>query len=143
MLRQHGDYQIDDSTERIDFARVTQWLAGTYWSPGISREIVETAAENSAVLVGAYLRDEQVGYLRVISDKTSFAWVADVYVDEAHRRRGIALAMMRFVLEHPELTAPRKWMLGTRDAHAVYRAAGFGPLDKPDNAMIYRPKRAE
>src|SRR5690242_8716337 len=117
MLRQHGDYEIDDALSRIDFARVTRWLAGTYWSPDISRELVEKGAANSALVVGAYMNDQQVGYLRVVSDKTSFAWVADVYVDEAHRRRGIALAMVKFALEHPEHAAPRKWMLGTRDAH--------------------------
>src|SRR5437762_19427 len=83
--------QIDDRFERVDFARVHAWLSGTYWAQGVSQHNVEKAARNSAIVVGAYLDSEQVGYLRVVSDKTTFAWVGDVFVDERHRRKGVAL----------------------------------------------------
>jgi len=141
MITRLGEYQIDDSRQRIDFPRVQQWLATTYWSPGVTLDMVIRAAENSALLVGAYHDALQVGYLRLVSDKTTFGWVADVYVDEQHRRKGIAVAMVRFAIDHPEFQTLRKWMLGTRDAHPVYAKAGFGQLDKPQNTMLLRGPR--
>jgi GNAT superfamily N-acetyltransferase len=138
MTKSHGPYKISDAVERIDFPCVTAWLATTYWNAGISQVKVEYAASNSSMVVGAYLDDAQLGYLRVVSDKTTFAWLADVYVDEAHRKKGIATAMVRFAVEHPDYRTLNKWMLGTRDAHPVYAAAGFKALDKPQNVMILR-----
>ncbi len=131
---------LDDELARIDFARVHAWLASAYWSPGISREKVERAAQNSSLVVGAYRDSLQVGYLRVVSDKTSFAWICDVYVDEAHRGLGIARAMVRFALAHPDHQGLRRWLLATRDAHGVYGSAGFEPLPEPQRWMIYSPK---
>ena len=135
MISRHGDHEIEESRARFQFSRVHAWLRETYWAHDIEREKVERAFANSALIVGAYRADEQVGCLRVVSDKTTFAWIADVYVDEPHRRKGLALAMTRFALAHPELQGLRKWMLGTRDAHPVYAAAGFKVVDKPQNLM--------
>ncbi len=138
MTNSLGPYKISDALNRIDFPRVTAWLATTYWNAGVSQSKVERAATNSSMVVGAYLDDLQVGYLRAVSDKTTFAWLADVFVDEAHRKKGIATAMVRFAVEHPDYRTLNKWMLGTRDAHPVYAAAGFKPLDKPQNLMCLR-----
>ena len=136
---QHGDYEIDNTFARIDFPRVQTWLAQTYWSPGVGLERVKKAAIGSSLVVGAYLGEAQAGYLRVVSDKTTFAWVCDVYVDEAHRGRGLARAMVNFALEHPEHQGLRRWVLATRDAHGVYREIGFEPLPAPDRWMVYMP----
>lgn len=141
MVRRHDVYEIDDDLARVDFARVQGWLSRTYWNEGVSREVVERAARYSAMVVGAYADGVQVGYLRVVSDRTSFAWVADVYVEEGHRRRGLALAMVRFAVEHPEYSLVRKWMLGTRDAQGVYAKVGFRVVDKPQNLMYLRRER--
>lgn len=140
MIRQHGDYEIDDSFDRIDFDRVHGWLASSYWSPGIAREKVERAAKYSSIVVGAYLNGEQAGYLRVVSDRATFAWIADVWVDEAHRGKGIARAMVRFALEHPEHQGFRRWVLATKDANGVYAGCGFVQIDNPERWMIYRPE---
>ena len=120
----------------MDFARVHAWLSSSYWSPGVSRETVEKAARGSSLVIGAYRGVEQAGYLRVVSDKATFAWVCDVFVDEAHRGRGIAKAMVRFALADPEHQGLRRWLLATRDAHEVYRAVGFKPLPAPEKWMI-------
>jgi len=140
VIRPHDGYELDDSLERMDFARVHGWLTTAYWSPGVSRERVEKAARGSSLVVGAYQNDAQVSYLRVVSDKTTFAWVCDVFVDEAHRGRGIARAMLRFALEHPEHQGLRRWLLATVNAHGVYREVGFIPLPFPERWMAYLPE---
>ena len=130
---------IAEGLECVDFERVHGWLTTTYWSPGITIEKVRRAAEGTALVVSAFANGAQVGYLRVISDKATFAWVADVYVDESCRGRGIAKSMVRYALDHPEFQGLRRWVLATKDAHTVYESCGFGPLWEPDRWMIHFP----
>lgn len=132
-----ADFELDDSLERIDFERVHSWLKDTYWSRGVARERVEKAARGSALVVGAYAGGDQVGYLRVVSDKTTFAWVCDVIVDDEHRGKGIGRAMVRYALTHPDMQGLRRWVLATRDAHGVYADCGFQVLGNPERWMIY------
>ena len=139
MIRTHGEYEIDDSRERIDFAMVHAWLSAAYWSQGETRDMIERAAHGSSLLVGAYAGGEQVGYLRVVSDRVTFAWLSDVYVADAHRRRGLARAMVGFAVEHSEFQGMRRWLLATRDAHGVYAPLGFAGLTKPQSMMEFRP----
>ena len=146
MRTQHGAYELDDDITRIDFTCVHSWLTNTYWSPGIALEKVKRAAEGSSLVIGVYQRndaenatDQQVGYMRVISDKATFAWICDVYVDEAHRGQKIATAMVSFALAHPEHQGLRRWVLATLDAHPVYAGVGFTPLPEPARWMIHLP----
>lgn len=141
MLHNHPPYQIDDSLARIDFDRVTAWLASTYWSPGISRERVEQGARHSTLVVGAYFNTQQVGFARVLSDTTRFAYLADVYIDEPHRGKGLAKALVNFALTHPLLATVDKWCLRTRDAHGVYQSLGFQKIEDPEWWMIYPPPK--
>ena len=138
--QRHGDWSISDDRARIDFARVSAWLAATYWCPGIPRAAVEHAARHSSLVLGAYTDGPgqdgtQVGYLRVVSDRTRFANIMDVFVAPAHRGRGLGRALVRFALSHPEHRDVTRWLLGTRDAHGVYAHEGFGPLDEPTRLM--------
>ena len=132
----HDGLEIDESLERVDFETVHSWLTGSYWSPGISQEKVERAARGSSLVVATYDGDDIVGYLRVVSDRTTFAWVADVFVDENYRGRGIAKGMVKFALDHPDFQNLRRWILATRDAHEVYAACGFHPLPEPGRWMV-------
>ena len=135
-------YRISDEITKIDFGIVTRWLAGSYWSPGIGREEVERGARFSSLVIGVYAPDgKQVGYARLASDKTRFAYIMDVYVEEGHRRRGIAQAMMRFAMEHPDHQAVYLWLLATRDAQDVYRKAGFQPLQHVERWMAIQKGR--
>ncbi len=135
-------YQIDDNLERLDFDRLEQWLSASYWSPGITKAEIIKGAKNSTIVVGCYHNDQQVGYLRVVSDKTRFGYFMDVYVDEDHRKKGIGQRMIRFVLNHPEFRDVTIWLLATKDAHGVYEKIGFKPLPEPDRWMIIRkPKQ--
>jgi GNAT superfamily N-acetyltransferase len=115
--------------ERLDLALVHLWLSGSYWSPGIRREVVERAFEHS-LAVGAYDdRGAQVGVARVVTDQATFAWLCDVFVAEGSRGQGVARSMVRLLLADPRLQTLRRWCLATRDAHDVYRPLGFGPVE--------------
>ena len=128
--------------ERVDFPTVRQWLAATYWSPGIGLEEVIRGAKYSTLVVGAYLDGAQAGYLRVVSDKTRFAYIMDVIVAPERRKMGIGRRMVRFALEHPDFSAVYQWTLATSDAHGVYAELGFAPLPEPERWMILRkPKQ--
>jgi len=144
MRSEAGDYQIDDDLSRVDLKRVTEWLAGSYWSPGIGREEVEKGARNSSLVIGAYdPQGVQVGYARLASDKTRFAYVMDVIVEPSHRRKGLGQAMVRFAMDHPDHQAVYIWLLATHDAHGAYAKVGFKPLEHPDRWMALvkpRPK---
>ena len=139
VIQIHGEYELDENLARMDFGIVHGWLTTTYWSPGVSRERVERAAQHSSLVVGAYRDGVQVGYLRVVSDRTTFAYLCDVFVDEAHRKQGIARAMVGFALQHSEMQGLRRWMLATRTAHGVYAEIGFVPLPQPENWMVLLP----
>jgi GNAT superfamily N-acetyltransferase len=112
-----------------DIDAVHTYVAQSYWSPGIAREVVARACANS---ICAIARDEAgalIGFARVISDKATFAWLADVFVLPAHNGEGIGRGLVRALQAHPELQHLRRWMLATRDAHGVYAPLGFVALD--------------
>lgn len=110
----------------MDFTRVHAWLSSSYWTPGITRERIEHAARNSALVLGCFtVEGEQTGFLRVVSDKTRFAYICDVWVDEACRGQGLARALLNYAMEHPDFTTVVTWTLGTKDAQGVYAPLGF------------------
>ncbi len=125
---------LSDDFARLDFDRVHAWLAGSYWSPGISRTLVEKAAGNAHCL-GAYEGGVQVGYARLISDRATFAWLADVFIDEPARGKGLGRRMVSWFLDHPEYHDLRRVMLATKDAQEVYRPLGFVEPVRPDRLM--------
>jgi GNAT superfamily N-acetyltransferase len=134
-----GDLDIREGFNAIDFDQVHDWLRETYWSPGVSREKVERAARNSSLVISAYLDGSQIGYMRVVSDKATFAWLCDVYVSESARGKGVARSMVTYALNHPEHRGLRRWLLATADAQGVYAGVGFKPLDNPERWMFLRP----
>ena len=92
------------------------------------REVVERSIANS-ICFGVYAPGgEQVGFARVVTDRATFAWLADVYIEAAHRGHGLGKRLVATVLEHPDLQGLRRWMLGTADAHELYRRFGFDEL---------------
>ncbi len=118
-------FRLSDDKAELQLDVIHGVLTETYWSPGISRALVQRAIDGSWC-IGAY--DEggaQVGFARLITDRASFAWLADVFVVEAARGQGVSKAMVAFFVDHPELKTLRRWMLGTWDAHGLYRQFGF------------------
>lgn len=136
------EIKLRDGYENMDFARVTQMLSQAKWSKGIGMEEVKQGACYSALVVGAFYGDLQVGYARVISDRTRFAYVADVYVDEEFRRRGIARDMMAHILTHDSLKDVYQWVLRSA-ADELYEKMGFVPLSEPGKWREIWGKRPE
>ncbi len=122
----------------FDFEAIHTWLASTYWSPGIAREKVEKGFKASTVCVGAFEGATQVGAGRCMSDTTRFGYIADIYVHESQRGKGIARLMVKHLMEHPLVRDVDSWYLLTRDAQAVYAGLGFEVFPRPDNFMIKR-----
>jgi GNAT superfamily N-acetyltransferase len=131
MERELGNgYLLDDDPARIDHQAVHAFLSGeAYWALGRPREVVDQLIDTAARVVGLYHGSEQVGFLRIVSDRHTMAYVADVYVLPEHRGHGLGIELFRFgVLEGP-IAHVRKWGLHTRDAHELYRRFGFGEAD--------------
>jgi N-acetylglutamate synthase-like GNAT family acetyltransferase len=127
--------EISTDRARLDVASIHRYLSEeSYWAKGISRALVERAIAHS-LCFGAFDGAMQVGFARVITDYATFGYLADVYVLESHRGRGISKCIMDAVRAHPELQSLRRWHLVTRDAHGLYAQYGFVPLDAPDRHM--------
>ena len=125
---------LSDDKARLQVDRIHGWLASSYWSPGIARALVKKAIAGSLCL-GAYRDGEQVGFARMITDRATFGWLADVWVDEGVRGQGLGRRMVRWFVEHPDLRDLRRVALVTLDAHGVYAALGFHPPLRPEGYM--------
>lgn len=126
--------ELSDDKTRLDVARIHGWLASSYWSPGIARDVVDRAIAGSHCL-GAYRDGEQIGFARMITDHATFAWLADVWIDEPARGEGLGRRMVGWFLEHPGYAGLRRIGLTTADAHGIYAALGFHALKRPDRYM--------
>lgn len=134
---------IKDGFENMDFDKVTRLLSNAFWSRGINIDEVIKGAKNSALVVGAFGENgNQIGYARVISDKTRFAYIADVYIEEIFRKKGIGQKIIRYILNHQELKDVYQWLLITKDAHDVYRKVGFNSILRPHDWMEIREDRS-
>jgi GNAT superfamily N-acetyltransferase len=127
-------FTISTDRSRLDRGAIHRFLAGSYWAKGIPREIVDRSIDG-ALCFGLYEDGRQIGFARVITDAATFAYLADVYVLESHRGRGLATWLMESILAHPDLQGLRRWMLVTRDAHALYRKVGFRELAHSERIM--------
>ena len=124
---------------RIDAAAAHAYLRGSYWSEGVSLQIVERAIAGS-ICAAALEGGRQVGFARAVTDRATFAYLCDVYVLDSHRGRGLARRLVETLLAHPELQGLRRWALVTRDAHGLYAKLGFQPISAHRNWMeIARP----
>lgn len=138
-------YEISTDPSRLQLDAIHAYLTRSYWSPGIPKEVVARAIANS-MCFGIYLGvagapghgDTQVGFARVVTDKASFAYLADVYVLEEHRGQGLSKRLVEAVLGHPELQGMRRFLLATRDAHGLYAQFGFNPVARPQSLMELR-----
>lgn len=128
------EFEISTDPARLDIGVIHGFLRESYWAQGRPRSVVERSIRNS-LCFGVYLDGRQVAFARVVSDRAVFAYLMDVFVLPDFRGRGISKALMRAVLDHPELQGLRMFVLGTRDAHGLYARFGFGPLAEPGRWM--------
>ncbi len=127
-------YELIVDQAKIDAVAAHAYLTRSYWSEGIPQNTVARALANS-LCVAARHQGMQVAMARVITDLATFAYLADVYVLEAHRGKGLSKAMVAALHDHPELQGLRRWMLMTRDAHTLYEQFGWTALASPQSAM--------
>ena len=134
-----GELLVSCDPDRQDLDAVHAFVSRSYWAEGIPRELLARALANS-LCFGLFEAGRQIGFARVVSDRATFAYLADVYVLPAHRGRGHATWLVQTALTHPALAGLRRMILATRDAHALYARAGFAPLAHPERFMeIHRP----
>ena len=119
-----GEYTISTDPAHLDLDVIHGFLSRSYWATGRSRERVERAIAASLPF-GLYHRTGQVGFARVVTDHVVIAFLADVFVLEAHRGAGLGKWLVEVATGTPELRKVRRWLLGTRDAHGLYRQFGF------------------
>lgn len=130
-----GDFLISTDPTRLDLDVIHGFLTNSYWAKDIPRELVARSIEHS-LSFGVYDGSgAQVGFARVISDFATYAYIADVFVLESDRGRGLGKSLMECILQHPALQGLRRWNLTTRDAHALYAQSGFRPLNFPERYM--------
>ena len=125
------NYTISTDKEKLQIEVIHGFLSNSYWAKNIPIEIVKRAVKN-ALCFGIYLDNQQVGFARVISDFTTFAYLADVFVLEEHRGKGLSKKLMQQIMAHPDLQGLRRFCLGTRDAHKLYEQFGFSIIKKPE-----------
>jgi len=128
------DYQVSTDPARLDVELIHGFLRESYWAEGIPRDIVARAIQNS-LCFGAYTRNQQIAFARVVSDFATFAYLADVFVLAPWRGRGISKALMAEIVRHPDLQNLRRWLLGTKDAHGLYQRYGFTAPRFPERHM--------
>lgn len=131
--------EISTDPARFDVDLIHDFLRASYWARNISREIVEKCIRNS-LCFGAFADGRQIGFARAITDRATFAYLADVFIIPEYRGRGISKLMLRAILDHPDLQGLRRILLATRDAHGLYAKFGFQPLTQTEYYMtIHNP----
>ena len=118
---------------------IHSFLTNSYWAEGISREIIRRSIEGS-LCFGVFENDRQVGFARMITDKATFAYLADVFIIKEYRGLGLSKWLMEVIMSHPGLQGLRRMMLATKDAHELYKKFGFTSLTNADRWMqIHNP----
>jgi len=139
MTIQQGAYTISTDKDRLDIPYIHHFLSRSYWAENIPVDTVAKSIDGS-LCFGVYESGKQVGFARVITDKATFGYLADVFIDEAFRGRGLSKWLVETITAHPDLQGLRRFMLATRDAHGLYAQYGFTALTFTDRWMqIHRP----
>ncbi len=127
VVMEMGRFLISTDRSKLDVDVIHRFLARSYWAEGIPRETVMRSIENS-LCFGVYDNARQIGFARVISDFATYAYLADVFILEPYRERGLGKELMASIMAHPDLQGLRRWSLGTRDAQGLYAQFGFRPV---------------
>ncbi|ADZ89840.1 GNAT family N-acetyltransferase [Marinomonas mediterranea] len=141
-------YFISTEASLFDFDTIYSFLSESYWAKGIPSETLKKAIENSLCFAVFAESDrstiqhppKQIGFARMVTDKATFAYLADVFILEAYRGKGLSKFLMENIVSHPDLQGLRRIMLATKDAHTLYTKYGFEPLEQVDRIMqIWNP----
>lgn len=130
----YPDFIIKNEIEEKDIAVIHNYLTHSYWSENIPVETIAKAIDHS-LNFGVYHHDDLIGFARAVTDYSTFAYIADVFVLEMYRGKGLSKWLMQTMVAHPQLQGLRRWALATRDAHGLYEKFGFKSLAKPERWM--------
>jgi GNAT superfamily N-acetyltransferase len=135
-----GEFTISTDKSRLDIHYIHDYLSKqSYWAENVPLSVVKKSVEGS-LCFGIYTWEKQIGFARVITDSASFAYLADVFVDQECRGKGLGKWLMEVILSHPDLQGLRRFVLATRDAHGLYEQFGFSSLSFPERWMhIHNP----
>ena len=128
-------YRISNHYEDMDLSVIHGFIAQSYWAGNIPMETLQQALKNSLCFGVFRNSGEQVGFARMITDRATFAYLADVFILTEHRGKGLSKWLMQEIIEHPELQGLRRMLLATRDAHGLYEQFGFKALANPQSFM--------
>ena len=124
------EYLVSTNSSLLNVELIHDYLSRqSYWAKDIPLEVVEKSISNS-LCFGLYHDQQQIGFARLVTDKATFAYLADVFILSEHRGKGLSKWMMEVIQSHPELQGLRRWMLGTRDAHGLYEQFGWTGVDE-------------
>jgi GNAT superfamily N-acetyltransferase len=147
--RIEGELSVSTDPARFDLDRIHAWLEReAYWCKGLPREVFERSVRHSLCFGARTAAGAQVGFARIVTDRATFAYLCDVFVDPAFRGLGVSKAMMEAIIAHPDLQGLRRFLLATADAEGLYARYGFAPLAKPERFMeiampdIYQRQRS-
>ena len=126
--------EISTDKSRLDVNSIYQFLTTAYWAKGRSIENVQKTIDNS-LCFGVYLENKQIGFARICTDYTVFAYLMDIYILPKHRRKGYSKQLMEAIIKDDNLKSCKVWMLKTRDTHGLYKAFEFTPLQFPEKLM--------
>lgn len=129
-----GAHLVSTDPGRLDFDVIHGFLSRSYWSAGVPRETLRRAIAGS-LCFGLYEDGRQIGFARAVTDRATYAYLADVFVIESHRGRGLGVWLIESLLAHPDLQGLRRFALATRDAHSLYARFGFKPQRAPQNHL--------
>lgn len=141
-----NEFVISTDKIKLNLQLIHNYLYNeSYWAKNISIATVKKSIDGSCCF-GLYvneninsLLDKQVGFARVVTDYATFGYLADVFIIEEFRGKGLAIWLMEVIMAHPDLQGLRRWLLATKDAHGLYAKSGFLPLDKPERIMGFKP----
>ena len=128
------DVMISTDRALLDLPLIERNLHDSYWAAGRARDVIERSIANS-LCFGAYANGRQIAFARVITDEAVFAYLSDVFVVPEFRAQGVGKALMRAILDHPDLQGVAVFLLRTRDAHGLYEPFGFERVSRPEELM--------
>ncbi|WP_354624983.1 GNAT family N-acetyltransferase [Psychromonas sp. MME2] len=133
-------FRISTNNNELDFEVIYQFISQSYWAIGIPKETLKKSIANSFCFAVFDSQGAQVGFARLITDKATFAYLADVFILETYRGQGLSKWLLKTIIEHHELQGLRRMVLATRDAHGLYSQFGFKEIENPEMLMqIWQP----
>ncbi len=133
-MNEAKEITISTNKNRLNVKLIHEFLTNSYWAEGRALEQVKISIEHS-LCFGMYLKDEQIGFARVLTDKAVVAYLMDVFIIDKERGKGYSKMLLNKIFAHSELKSIGKWVLATKDAHDLYKQFGFKGIENPERLM--------